>query len=606
MKSNHPILWQLFPSFMAIMIFVLIVTAWGVNRIYNHNFQQFMIQTLQGQNRYLQALFPEEEPFADKKRIAEIIDALSRETNTRITIVRGNGEVFLDTAQAASNMPVQLGFPEFRDAIESPDRQGTVRRMDADSGSEMIYRVEALMKGPRPEWFIRVGMPLDRSDTNLNEIFIKIIFMMIIIGIAAAGMSFLVAWQINRPIQYLIRAADRFAGGNLDRWTGHVSSIREFNALSRALQSMADQLNARLKNETRQLNELEAIFGSMMDAVLVVDSDECVLRYNHAAAKLFHSNGTDITGRNILEIIRNTQLHRFIRKTLSRNIPQEEDIVIHNREARYLRATGTSIAETDGRIIGALIVLQDATQIHRLERIRRDFVANVSHELKTPITAVKGFVETLLEGAVEDRDTAVRFLDIILKHTNQLNAVIEDLLSLSRIEQETGNGGIRVTPGRVTDVIKSAVSVCRKRAEAHDVAFRVECDPDLTINMHRTLLQQALVNLIDNALKYGSDHSEVVLFAEETDTRMRIHVQDYGPGIAPEHLDRLFERFYRVDKSRSRDLGGSGLGLAIVKHIIQAHRGTISVRSKINEGTVFIIDLPRREEETERPPRNEF
>ncbi|HPQ39627.1 MAG TPA: ATP-binding protein, partial [bacterium] len=373
-------------------------------------------------------------------------------------------------------------------------------------------------------------------------------------------------------------------------------------ALTHALQRMAEQLHERLRNESRQLNELEAIFASMVDAVMVVDTDECVVRFNHAATRLFHKGVAEISGRSILEVVRNTQLHQFIRKTLVRSTPQEEEIVIHNTEDRYLRVIGTAIEEGEGRVTGALIVLQDLTRIHKLERIRRDFVANVSHELKTPITAVKGFVETLLEGAIENPETAMRFLDIILKHTNQLNAVIEDLLSLSRIEQETGNGGIRMQSGRLLDVIQSALAVCRKRADEHEITFRVDCDPDLMINMHRTLLQQALVNLVDNALKYGSDHSEVALIVETDEARVRIHVRDQGPGIAAEHLDRLFERFYRVDKSRSRDMGGSGLGLAIVKHIVQAHRGKIFVRSTVGKGSDFEIALPRYFEDPKTRP----
>lgn len=592
MTKQRPILWQLFPSFMAITVFVLLFTTWGVGRIYKQNYLDSMIESLRVQNLYLQSLIPRGDIQANLDDVAPICQSMSQKTHTRITITRGNGEVLLDTWSNVRQQPVQIGFPEFQMALSSPDRRGVAHRVDPEDGSRMLYFVEAIGPGPRPSGFIRLGLSMDRVDTNLDIVFRKIIIMVLIIGFAATGMSFLVAWQINRPIQQLIRAADRYAGGQLEQWSGTTSNIREFAALTQALRSMAGQLHERLRSESRQLNELEAIFASMVDAVLFIDNDECVLRYNHAASNLFHTGSTDITGRSILEVVRNTQLHQFIRKALTRNIPQEEDIIIHNKEDRYIHATGTAIEEGEGRVIGALIVLQDLTRIHKLERLRRDFVANVSHELKTPITAVKGFVETLLEGAVEDRETAIRFLDITLKHTNQLNAVIEDLLSLSRIEQETGNGGIRVQTGKIIDVIKAAATVCRKRAEENGVAIRVDCDPDLTVKMHPTLLQQALVNLVDNALKYGSDNTDLEIRVETENDRVLIHVRDHGPGIAEEHLGRLFERFYRVDKSRSRDLGGSGLGLAIVKHIVQAHRGRISVRSKVGEGTEFIIEIP--------------
>ena len=224
--------------------------------------------------------------------------------------------------------------------------------------------------------------------------------------------------------------------------------------------------------------------------------------------------------------------------------------------------------------------------------MRRDFVANVSHELRTPITSIKGFVETLLDGAMHDSDDTERFLRIVLAQTDRLNAIIEDLLVLSRIEQEVEQAEIELARGRIKDVLKAAVMVCQSNIEDKDIQIDLCCDDKLEARIDATLLEQAMVNLIDNAVKYSPNGQKVHVEATRAENEILIRVRDHGCGIAREHLPRLFERFYRVDKARSRKLGGTGLGLAIVKHIAQAHGGYVSVESNFGKGSTFCVHLP--------------
>ncbi|MFA5112568.1 MAG: ATP-binding protein, partial [Desulfobaccales bacterium] len=231
--------------------------------------------------------------------------------------------------------------------------------------------------------------------------------------------------------------------------------------------------------------------------------------------------------------------------------------------------------------------------LRRLEQARRDFVANVSHELKTPITSIKGFVETLLDGAIQEPDNAVNFLNIIARHADRLNAIIDDLLSLSRIEQDSDRGKIALAVSQVSEVLRKAVQVCRERAAAKDIAIDLTCPADLTAEINAPLLEQAVVNLIDNAVKYSPAARPVQVEARVEPGEVVILVKDQGPGIAPEHLARLFERFYRVDPGRSRKVGGTGLGLAIVKHIAQAHGGYVTLQSAPGKGSTFFIHLPQ-------------
>ncbi|MDY7001541.1 MAG: ATP-binding protein, partial [Thermodesulfobacteriota bacterium] len=260
---------------------------------------------------------------------------------------------------------------------------------------------------------------------------------------------------------------------------------------------------------------------------------------------------------------------------------------------RFLHGHGTTLKDAKGERIGALIVLNDVTRLRKLENIRRDFVANVSHEIKTPITAIKGFVETLEHGGVEKPEDAERFLGIIKKHVDRLEALVEDILTFSRVERETEEEKAVLSEHLVRDVLQSALQACELAAKAKDIRFEMACGENMLAKMEAGLLEQALVNLLDNAVKYSGEASVVRVEAEQTGSETIIRVVDQGCGIEKRHLPRLFERFYRVDKARSREKGGTGLGLAIVKHIVQAHDGRVEVESLPGKGSTFSLHLPR-------------
>jgi two-component system phosphate regulon sensor histidine kinase PhoR len=266
--------------------------------------------------------------------------------------------------------------------------------------------------------------------------------------------------------------------------------------------------------------------------------------------------------------------------------------LLYQREERFLQTHGTPLRGSDGQTIGALIVVHDVTRLRRLENLRRDFVGNVSHELRTPITAIKGAVETLLAGANESPEDNQRFLEIANRQADRLNAIIEDLLSLSRLERDAESEEIDRTRERLLPILESALQSCSSIAKTRDVDVKLFCSEELEANVNSALLEQAIVNLVDNAIKYSESRKIVTLEGWQEGDHVMIKVQDRGQGIAKEHLPRLFERFYRVDAARSRAIGGTGLGLAIVKHIVQAHDGGVTVHSTPGEGSVFTISLP--------------
>ena len=278
---------------------------------------------------------------------------------------------------------------------------------------------------------------------------------------------------------------------------------------------------------------------------------------------------------------------------MSGSDPVEKEITLFPGDEKYVSGHGTKLVYGDGRQIGALIVLNDITRLKKLENIRRDFVANVSHEIKTPITAIKGFVETLRDGGVADEEDRQRFLGIISNHVNRLEAVINDLLKLSRIEKDSESDDIEFDNEKIINVLRTAIEICSPTADAKDIKIKLECDESIEAKINSSLLEQAIVNLLDNAVKYSDNGKQILIKGLTRDNNVEIQVADEGKGIEKEHLPRLFERFYRVDKARSRKLGGTGLGLAIVKHITQAHAGIISVESTPGKGSTFKMILPR-------------
>jgi len=284
-------------------------------------------------------------------------------------------------------------------------------------------------------------------------------------------------------------------------------------------------------------------------------------------------------------------LQWFVTRALAALEPIEGEITIHGDEPRFLQAHGTTLKDHLGKAFGVLIVVHDVTRLRKLENARRDFVGNVAHELKTPITSIKGFAETLLEGAISDPEHAGEFLKIIGRQADRLGAIIEDLLSLSRIEQETEQGKIHLVGRKIKGVLRAAIQACNARAGEKEITVDLDCPDDLRARVNGPLLEQALINLIDNAVKYSGPGSSVKVTAGPENSQVVVKVADQGVGIPKEHLPRLFERFYRVDPSRSRKVGGTGLGLAIVKHIAQAHGGKVAVESTPGQGSAFSLFL---------------
>ncbi|MFV9691805.1 MAG: ATP-binding protein [Desulfobacteria bacterium] len=591
MPKKKRLLWQLYPSYLLITVISVMGVTWYASSSLRQFFLGQTASDLEARARLVEKQIEECLDPPDEKCVDLLCKRIGRRASTRITIILPSGKVIGDSREDPAKMDNHVDRPEFMQALTGPS--GNSMRYSRTLEKNMMYVGIPVRANEQTLAVVRTSIPVTAIDVALKEIQIRIAGAGLVIALFAAALSLIVSRRITRPIEELKKGAESFARGDF-QCTLPVSESEEIGGLAEAMNEMARQLHERINTIIGQRNEIEGVLCSMIEGVIAVDMDERVLSMNNAAARMFGCNASEAQGRSIQEIVRNTVLREFVTDTLSSEKPVERDVVLSSNGDLFLSGHGTLLQDAQGKQIGALIVLNDVTRLRRLEEIRRDFVANVSHEIKTPITAIKGFVETLREGAVKNPDDAERFLGIIEKHVERLEAIIEDLLSLSRIERGTEREENGLVENSVKDVLETAIQVCEVGAVARKIDIELSCPENLFAKMEPRLLEQAVVNLLDNAVKYSNEESSIRVEASQGEGEIILSVRDEGCGIEKKHLSRLFERFYRVDKARSRQLGGTGLGLAIVKHIAQAHGGHVNVESTPGKGSTFSIYLPGR------------
>lgn len=439
-----------------------------------------------------------------------------------------------------------------------------------------------------------VSLPVTGVESVVSSLRNRMLLVGVCVVLAVMLLSLLLLQRIVQPIFEIRRAARRFARGQLSHAIPP-SEIPELAAVADSLNAMARQLDERIRTIVEQRNAIEAVFASMSEGVIAVDREERIIRINGSAARFLEIDVAVAKDRPLREVFRTHELITFISDVLREQRPLQRSITVHKQADTYLQLHGTVLEDAEGSAIGAVVVFSDVTELRRLATQQKDFVANVSHELRTPITSIKGFVETLLDDALDDRATAERFLRIVARHTDRLYTLIDELLGLARIEQGAEEGGIAKREVEIGEIVETVREVYDKIATAKGVRLDLTDVGRFRLEVNKPLVEQAVLNLIDNAVNASESGMTVRLRAFQRDDASVIEVADEGGGIPREHLPRLFERFYRVDRARSRP-GGSGLGLSIVSRVAEAHGGSVVVESEPGSGSVFTLTLPRGRE----------
>ncbi len=586
------LLWQLYPVQIAITLVALIVVTWYASYVIREfHFEQ---TTEDLKSRAILAA-PEIGDLLrrhDYDALNELCHQIGRRSSTRLTVIAPDGKVLADSHEEPERMDNHAGRPEIAAALDG--RVNPVNRFSYTLQKPMIYVAIPVIYTEGEKAVIRTSVPVTSLTVALRGIYTRIALAVLPVILLVA----LIAWWTTRKISYPLEAmrqqAMRFARGEFTSRLRPAGSI-ETVELARTLNQMAAQLDERFRTIVRQRNELRAVFDSMIEGLLIVDSNGLITGINRAGASFLEIAPERVQGKSVLEVVRNLELLDFVKRSLKSSESLEDEIAFTDPSGndRYFQVHGVRIQDYHDRDTkGGLIVFNDVTNIHRLENMRRDFVANVSHELKTPITSIEGFVETLLDGAMDDKENAGRFLEIVAQQSRRLRSIVEDLLALSQIEQKKGKSSIEMKVQRLRPSLQAAIESCKTRATEKGISIDLNCPDELQAEINSRLLEQAVINLVDNAVKYSPAHSRVQVEANRGKRAVIVAVKDEGIGIARKDQERLFERFYRVDKARSRKIGGTGLGLSIVKHIVETHHGSIEIQSAPGQGATFSIRLP--------------
>ena len=513
------------------------------------------------------------------------IKGLGKTIQTRITIIDKDGKILADSDSDILAMENHNNRPEVIDARQTGAGQST--RFSHTVSIDMLYLAHPLNPADPAGEIIRVALPLHRINIVTHQIYRTVGIIFLVLVIMAVLMGFWIIRKIVRPVKLIVRTAESISRGDLSARV-KTASKDEVGQLAQTINLMGGELQKRFSEISREKATLNIVLSSVREGVIAVDANQKIIFANTAVSQIFNIEAGQIVDKYLWEAIRDNNLIGYVKACLANPAVALAHKDITSPVNKPLRIYCQPIKATPGSF---LVVIYDISESIKYEQLRKDFVANVSHELRTPLTFIKGYAETLREHNLGDKAQTLEFLDIIDKNVRQLTNLVEDLLELSRLESRAGIARIRpIKPAKIIDdVVSYFQPAIEKKQHAVTKNIPADCPEILT---DPDMLAKAVGNLLDNAIKYTPDNGRIEISVIRQSNEIEITVRDNGIGIPAEDIPRLFERFYRVDKSRSREMGGTGLGLSIVKHIVQTLKGEVTVTSKPNQGSAFVIKLP--------------
>jgi two-component system, OmpR family, phosphate regulon sensor histidine kinase PhoR len=582
--------WKLGFAFFALLLAVLLPIDFYAERALRRNYEQAGFEQLSAIGRIALANPPQAASLSPTQPEDSISllgwVAHMAASGVRVTVITSDGKVLADSQSDPSTMENHAGRPEIRDALANGEGQSI--RHSVTINRDLLYYATRLPVAGGPPVVLRFALPEQTVDEELWKfrwrLWLSSFVMLLVTGTASLLISRSFSDRVDRLTRFSLRVAEGdFRPIEADR------SGDGMEALAVSLNETAARLDRTIRTLTEERNLSSAILGSMVEGVAVVNGSERLVFANPGFAEILGLDVPPQSGRALVEVVRQTELIEAVRQVLKGETRVEAEIVTGTLRQRFFAATVASVRAADAS--GAVIVLHDITELRKLERVRRDFVANVSHEFRTPLTAIQGFAETLLAGAMNDPQDRERFLEIIVEHSRRLARLTEDLLMLSKMDADRLELEIRRVS--VAQLIESCMETSRHRAAEKEIEISVKPFnglPDVAGDRRR--LAEVLQNLLDNATQYTLSRGRIVVSAEVRGAEVVFTVADTGIGIPTADQPRIFERFYRVDAARSREAGGTGLGLSIAKHIVEVHGGRIWVESEVGRGSQFHFSIP--------------
>ncbi len=583
--------WKIFGSSLALIVLTALVGGWIAERRIVDDIERETRANLRVHVDLITAVIRDRLPSAYDDVFQEEMRALGQRTQTRITLIRPDGVVLADSSKDPRVMDDHSTRPEV--VASRTAEYGASTRYSDTLGMRMVYLAVALPDASGGvQAYVRGALPLVRLRerlSGLRRIILGGAGFAVLLGLIVA---IVIARRLARPLRNMTEAVSAIAGGDLARRVAAEGSD-EVGDLGRRFNEMAARLEQEVATIQRDRQELRAILGGMSEGVIAVDADDRMVLINDAAREMMHVQTEGAAGKHLWETLRLPAAVETIAEAAQHGSVQTAEVRLADAgEERVLQLHASPITDDDGRHIGAVLVVTEITARIQIEAVRRDFIANASHELKTPIASIRGLVETILEDPEMSVDTRESFLQRVVRQISRLGNLVEEMLALSRLESQSGSPVVRRTTDLVAPV-REIVGDARPLADERSVTLVTELpDQEVHVSAEPESLRRIAGNLLDNAIKYSGRDSHVTVRVLTRNNEVWLEVEDDGPGIPRDRHDRIFERFYRVDEHRSRRLGGTGLGLAIVKHLVQAHDGQIQVESAPGQGSTFRVVFP--------------
>ena len=573
--------YKLFGTYLVIAVLAVVIAGFFIERELRTGLTRWIEEDLMAETQII-ALIPEGE-------IEKQSQVLAERSRARVTLIDARGLVTLDSNGQTKDLDNHLNRSEIQEARVKG--KGTATRYSRTLKMDMLYVALPLYEGSHLKGYLRLSRPMLEVDRSVDKLRFSIFQVLLLIIILSMIVAFIFSMKVISPIQEIEAFTDKIRKGDVSGML-MIDSRDEIGQLSKNINDMVTELQEKIRVANEEKWKLRAAFASMAEGVMVLDSQNRIEGLNKGMAEMIGREYADIVGKTPIEAFRNIALQDALNRFRQAGEIVLEEITLGDENPMILDVNISAVKSLPGQDPKTMIVFHNVTRLKKLEQVRADFVANVTHEIKTPLTAIIGFVETLQQGAIDDRVKAQKFLLTIHENAQRLNRLVDDLLTLSSIE--LGETKLHLEGLALEDVFETALTLISLRAALKNVRIQRDVQPGLPmVRADRDRLVQILVNVLDNAVKFTSEGGSVSITASpEVQGSVVIKITDTGIGISKSELPRLGERFYRIDKTRSREMGGTGLGLSIVKHLMKAHEGSMEIESTLGKGTTVSLHFP--------------